>query len=217
MHYSDIKRQIINKNFLWGYSIIIFISLIFGCLIYVNKSSISLNNDFYVRTILLIISFLCLSVLSICYGLANLYRCQSFYKFYKNHLKEHNTHFRKIVIEKENYKMPMPNTPRNVTIRPAPKSTNAVYLETEEFLLLFFSIRYLGLVRQVLKPFIFIKNNKEFYAKGANINIIRDFETIETGENRILIFPNSYGITKIIIPLPLLPSQQKNRDLLIIN
>ena len=210
MQYSDIKMHIINKKYLWGYSIMAFISLIFACLIYINKSSISLVNAFLFRSIIILLLIFCLSALSICYMLVNLYRCRSFYKFYKNCLKEHNIRFHKVVIQMEDYKMHMPNG-TSATIRPSPKSTNAVYLETDDYFLLFFSIRYFGLVRQVLKPFIFIKNDKEFDLKGAKVSIIRDFETIETEENRILIFSNNYEITKVIIPQQPSTLQQKIR------
>ena len=196
MNYSEIKRHIIGKKYFWSYSTRILIFLILGYLIYINRNSIFLAEKIISIGSISILLFFCLSTLSVYYMLMNLYRCQNFYKSYKNHLK-HSTHFCKIVIEMEDYKMHVPM--RSATIRPFPKSTNAVYLETDDDFLLFFSINFFG-VQQVLKPFIFIKNSKEFYVKGANKNVIRDFETIETEENRAIIFSNNYGISKVIIP-----------------
>jgi hypothetical protein len=88
----------------------------------------------------------------------------------------------------------------SAVIRPSPKLINAIYLETDDFLLLFFSIGFWGIFQEVLNPFIFIKTSSEFYIKGKKVNIIRDFEIIETEQNKTIIFPNKYEIKKVIIP-----------------
>ena len=187
MLYSGIKNHIINKGYYWSYSLMIFITL---CLVFFSHYGSILS-----------LLFFYLSIMAICCILINLYRCRSFYKIYNNFLKEHNAQFNSIVIEKESYKMLVPHKSYNATIKPFPKPTNAVSLETDDFLLLFFSTHYLGLFQQVLKPFIFIKTDKELCIKDKNANIIRDFKAVETGQNKTIIFPNRYGIKKVIIPL----------------
>jgi len=199
MNYPEIKKHIIGKKYFWNYSTKVFMFLILCCLIYINKNNISLSQDFFSQDFITTLLIFWILILSIYCMLINLYRCRSFYKFYNFSFKQYNAQFYRIIIEKENYKMTVPTRSFSTTIRPSPKQTNAVYVETDDFLLLFFSIQYFGLVRQVLKPFIFVKNNKEFDVKSTNVNVIRDFETIETEENRTLIFPNNYGITKVII------------------
>jgi len=72
----------------------------------------------------------------------------------------------KIVIEKESYKMQVPYKSYDATIHSFPKTTNVIYLETDDFLLFFFSIQYLVVFQLVLKPFIFIKTEKDFDIKG---------------------------------------------------
>jgi hypothetical protein len=52
----------------------------------------------------------------------------------------------------------------------------------------------------VLKPFIFIKGNKEISIKNNNVNIIRNFEIVDTEQGRMVIFPNKHGIKKMMIP-----------------
>ena len=193
IHYSEIKKHIIGKNHFWGYSTI-FISLILGSLIYISGNIISFS-----RGPIFTLLIFCLLVLSTYYILINLCRCRRFYKLYNSFFKQSNAQFCKIVVEKEGYQMKVPTRSYNVTIHPCPKLTNAVYFETDDYFLLFFTIQSLGFLQQVLRPFIFIKNNKEFYIKDTNVNIIRNFETIETEENRTIIFPNNYGITKVII------------------
>ena len=44
----------------------------------------------------------------------------------------------------------------------------AVYLKTDDFLLLFFSIQYVGLFQQVFKPYIFVEPDKMFYIKDES-------------------------------------------------
>jgi hypothetical protein len=129
----------------------------------------------------------------------NLYRCRLFYKFYENYFDKQTVQLRKIIVEKKDYQMKVVG--RETKVQSRPKLTNVVYFETDDFLLLFFSKQYLGLFQQVLKPFIFLKIKKTFNIKYKNIYIIQDFETVETEQNRIIVFPNRYDIKKVIIPL----------------
>jgi len=185
MQYSEIKKHIINKRYYWNYIIIILISLILAAF------------SFYSTFALL---FFLISIISIGCIMINLYRCRSFYKLYHNLLKEYDVLFIKIEIHKEDYKMQVPYKSYNAKISPFPKSTNAIYIEENEFIMLFFSMPYLGVLQLVLKPIIFIKTDKELSIKDTNINIIQHYETFETEQGRIIIFPNKNGIKKIIIP-----------------
>jgi len=58
----------------------------------------------------------------------------------------------------------------------------------------------------VLKPFIFIKTDKDFYMKGKNANVIQDFKMVETERGRAVIFHNKHGIKRLIIPIKILQS-----------
>jgi hypothetical protein len=107
------------------------------------------------------------------------------------------------MVEKEDYQMKVVG--RETKVRSRLKLTNVVYFETDEFLLLFFSKQYLGLFQQILKPFVFLKTNKAFNIKDKNVNIIRDFKTVETEQSKTIVFPNRYDIKKVIIPLQITP------------
>jgi hypothetical protein len=96
--------------------------------------------------------------------------------------------------------MQAPYKSYNAKITPFPKSMNAIYIKENDFFLLFFSIRYLGFLQLVLKPRIFIKTDKELFIKDKNVKLIRDFDIVETTENRTIVFPNKDGIKKIMIP-----------------
>ena len=186
MHYSEIKKHIINKKYYWGYSIIIFISLV---LVYFS---------FYGSTLALLIIWS--SIIAASYMLINIYRCRNFNKFYEISLKENSVQFTKILIEKEDYKLRIPYQSYNATIHPLPKPTNVVYIETDDFLLLFFSLQYWGIFQQVLKPFIFAKTDKKYYVKDKSVTVIRNFKMDKTEQGRAIIFPNNHGIKKVIIP-----------------
>jgi hypothetical protein len=203
MLYSEIKNHVINKSIFWAYGVIIFISLIIGYLACINKGEIVFS---YSRGNIFTLLIFYLSIMAICCILINLYRCQNFYKVYNDFLKEYDAQFNKIIIEKEAYNMPVPYKSYNATIHPSPKQTNTVFIETDDFLLLFFSIQYFGLFQLVLKPFVFIKTDKKINLKYKNMKIIRDFKTVKTEENRMIIFPNKYGIKKVIIPIGSVPS-----------
>ena len=185
MHYSEIRNHIITKNYYWYYCIIIVISLVLALF------------SFYGSVLALLIFWL--SIMSIGCILMNYYRCRRFFKFYNNFLKDYNVLFDRALIEKESYRMSVPYKSYDATIQSSPKSTNVVYLETDVFLLLFFSIRYLGIFQLVLKPFIFLKPQKEFHTIDKSVTIIRDFKIIETEEDRTIIFPNKDGIKRIIL------------------
>ena len=194
MQYSEMKRHIINKKYYWNYSICIITSLAFAYWFFDSIFSLSF------RDIIFWLSIFWLLTISVgCIGI-NLYRCRSFYKFYHHSLKAYNAQLIKISIQKEDYKMQAPYKSYETKIRPFPKSANAIYIEEKDFFLLFFSIQYLGILQLVLKPIIFIKTNKELSIKDTNINIIQHYETFETEQGRIIIFPNKNGIKKIIIP-----------------
>jgi len=97
--------------------------------------------------------------------------------------------------------MTVPNKLYDVEIKSLPKLTNAVYFETDDFLLLFFSIQNFVIFQQVLKPYIFAKSKNELNIKDKNVNVIRDFETVETEQGKTIIFSNKHGIKKLVIPL----------------
>ena len=178
----------------------ILISLAFGYLVYIDKIMISWDNIFS-RSIPLILLILGLPILSVRCILINWYRCRKFYKIYKNSLKERGVHFHKIVVEKEIFKINSQYTSADATIHPYPKSTNAIYIETDNYLLLFFSVSFWRIFQEVLNPFIFVKTGKEFYTKCKNINIIQEFEMSQREQNIVINFSsNRYGIKKIIIP-----------------
>jgi len=96
--------------------------------------------------------------------------------------------------------MAVPYKSYDATVQPFPKQTNAICIETDDFLLLFLSIKYYGLFQLVLKPFIFIKTNKEFHLKDKSANFIRDFKMTEVEQNRVITFPNKDGIKRLMIP-----------------
>jgi len=196
MYYSEINRHIINKKYFWNYSISIVTSLVLG---YLYFDSINISVAFF-RNMLFLVSIFWLLTVPIGCILTNIYRCQTFLKFYNNFLRGYDVQFFKIAIEKEDYKMQVFYTSHNATIRPFPKSTNAICIETDDFLLLFLSIKYSGIFQLVLKPFIFVKTNKEFHLKDKNANIIQDFKMTEIKQNRIIIFPNKDGIKRLMIP-----------------
>jgi hypothetical protein len=106
-----------------------------------------------------------------------------------------------ITVEKESYTMKVVNQSYDAKIHPMPKQTNAVYSETDDFILIFLSIQHFGIFQEVLKPFIFFKTDKVFFLNDKNVNVIRDFETFETEQGRNIIFSNRYGIKKVITPL----------------
>ena len=200
MHSSDIKRHIISKKYLWGYSIMTFIPPILVYLICVDKTSTFLA-IFSRGNIVFLFLILGLPILSIRCILINLYRCQNFYKIYKNHLIEHNVDFHKIIVEKEAFKLDALSSFNDAAIHSSPKSTNAVYLETDNYLLLFFSVSFFGVFQEVLNPFIFVKPGKEFHTEYKNAKIIRELKMSQIEQNMIITLPdNRYGIKKILIP-----------------
>jgi len=196
MYYSKIKKHIINKQYYWIYSASVLISLVFGYW-NIDSDTFSLLNF---RNTVIVLLFFWLSVLSIGSTMINVCRCRNFSNLYSNYLNKYNPQFNKIEIEKESYKVQVPYQSYNAIVHPSPKPTNAICIETDDFLLLFLSIRYVALFQLVLKPFIFIKTDKDFYKKNRNANIIRDFKMLETERGRAIIFPNKHGIKKIMIP-----------------
>jgi len=195
MLYSEIKKYIINKQYYWICSAIILISLIFS---YWNIDSNTFSLlDF--RNMVAVLLIFWLSILSIGCIVINICRCRNFSKFYNNYLNKYHVEFNIIEIEKEAFKVQAPYQSYNATLHPSPKSTNAIYIETDDFLLLFFSIQYMGIFQRILKPFIFIKTDKDFFIKDKNVNIIRDFEIVEAEEKRIITFLNKYRIKKVMI------------------
>ena len=185
MNYSEIINYVISRRYFLYYSILIFMSVVLVLF------------SFYGSIFSLLIFWL--SIMSISCILINMYRCRSFLKFCNNYLKAHNAQFIRIIIEQEASKMPVPYKSYDATIQPFPKLANAVSLETDDLLLLFFSIRYIGIFQLVLKPFIFLKTDKDLYFKDKNTNIIQYFEIVEAERGRAFIFPNKHGIRKIIV------------------
>lgn len=197
MDYLKMKKHILNKKSFFIYGIIIFLSFLlvyFVCINGIGKISPDVRE---IAIIIAILNFLFLSIQGI---FINLYRCRNFYKFYENLLKESNPILGRIIIIKEDFKMQVPNKSYDTIVHPSPKFTNAVYIETDNFILLFFSIQCLGIFQKVLNPFIFIKTDKEFKVKDKHINIIKDFEIIENNQDTAIIFPNKYDIKRMIIP-----------------
>ena len=146
MNYSDIKKHIINKQDYWFCYILILVSLLLGFF------------SCYHSIWALLIFWL--TIMATGCILINYYRCRSFYKLYKNALKEYNVQLNRVFIEKDAYKISVPYKSSNVINQPFKKQTNAVYLETNDFLLLFLSARYLETIQLLLNPFVFIKSEK---------------------------------------------------------
>lgn len=193
MNYLKVKRHIIDKNSFLFSSIIIFVSLILSYLIYLNGFSFSF------RSIILILLILILSLSSLIYIFINLLRCRNFNVLWENRFKKYDICFCKIDIKQDDYKIQALYSSYTATMSSFPKATNAIYIETGEFMLLFFSIKQFGFIQTVLKPFIFLKNEKISMQK-EHLDIIRDFDSIETTNGKIIIFPNKHGIKEIIIP-----------------
>lgn len=186
MHHSKVRNHIINKNYYWCYYIAIFISLVLViCSLYGSILSLLL---FW------------LSIISIGCMLINYYKCRSFVKLYDNFLNCYSVQFCKVLIEQKSYKMPVPYKSYNATIQSPPRQTNVIYLETDDFLLLFFPIQYLEIFQFAVGPFIFIKPYKKLDVNTKRVNVVRIFEITEDQEYRTIVFPNKYGISRIIIP-----------------
>jgi len=187
MSYPEIRNHIIDKKYFWCYSIIFLLSFLLVFLLCLHKASISIS---FSRGNINALLILWLSLISIGSLLNNYYRCWSFYQFYNNSLQGYNAQFNKILIEKESYKMQVPSKSYNAIVQPFPKSANAVFLETDDLILLFFSIRYIEIIQFVPKPLIFIKPNKEYCISDKSVNLIRDFKIVETKEDKTIIFSN---------------------------
>jgi len=195
--YSKIKKHIIGKNFFWGLCILFFLFLIWSYIMYLGRDFIFFL--FNVGSILMwFISYLL--IMGVSYGFINLYRCKRFYKFCDLFLLENDVQFCKIMIEKKDYEMKVPNRSYDATVRPLPESTNAIYFETNEFILLFFSVQHFVVLKNVLKPYIFLKTDKEFHIKDKSVKIVRNFETTETEQGRAIVFSNKQEIKRMIIP-----------------
>jgi len=186
MTYWKIVKHIISRRYYLYYGIVIIMSLILVFL------------SFYTSILALLIFWL--SVMSIGCVLVNMYRCRNFHQFYENSFKAYNAQFIRVVIEKEDYKMQVPYKSYNATVRPLPKSTNAIYIETDNLLIFFSSIQHLGIFQLVLKPFVFIKLNKGVDIRDNNVHVVQNIEVVETREGRTIIFPNKHDIKKIMIP-----------------
>lgn len=186
MHHSEVRNHIINKNYYWVYYITIFASFIL------------ILFSFYGNILSLLLFWP--SIMFIASMLINHYRCRSFCKLYNNYFNYCNGKFEKVLVEEKSYKMSVPYKSYNATIQPPPRATNVVYFETDDFLLLFFSMQHLEIYQLVTRPFIFVKPCKEFEMNIKHVNIIRNFKIAEDQEYRTIIFPNKYGIKKIMIP-----------------
>ncbi|MDR0438291.1 MAG: hypothetical protein LBH22_08345 [Bacteroidales bacterium] len=191
--YSKIRKHIIGKKSFWSFGVLALVFLIWGYFMYFIRDRIffPISLGYF-----LIYSISGLLIMGISYNFINLYRCKRFYKFCKKFLPKSNVQFCKIMIEKKDYQI---RSFREVIVHPPPKSTNAVYLETNEFILLFFSIQHFVL-KEVLKPYIFIKSDKELYIKDKRVKIVQDFEITETEQGRAIVFFNKQGLKRVIIP-----------------
>ena len=190
MQYSDIKRHIIDRNSFWKYSIVLLLFLIYLSFIYMTEEGFSF------LFVIILTAFICILLIS--NMLINLYKCRRFYKFYKNYLDEQTTQLYKVSIEKEDYQMRVIG--RDTKVHSMTKPTNVISIETDDFLLLFLSIKYFGVFQQVLKPFIFLKTDTDICINEKSANVIKSYETDETEQGRTIVFPNRYNIKKVIIP-----------------
>lgn len=196
--YLKIRKHIIGKNKNWNFSVQALRFLIFCCFIYLFFRGILLSFPLWIILFIFFISNLLIMCIS--YSFINLHRCRKFYKSCESFLTESDVQFYKIMIEKKDYQIQVPNSSQSATIHSCPEPTNAVCVETNEFLLLFFSIRHFVFVKEVLKPYIFIKTDKDFCIKNKSVNIVRDFKITQTEQGKIVVFPNKQGVNRIIIP-----------------
>jgi len=196
--YSKIRKHIIGKKALWSFGLLTLFFLAWGYFVYFISDGIF----FPISTSGFLIWFISyLLIMGMNYSFVNLYRCKKFYQFCKNFLTESNVQFCEIMVEKKDYQMQVgPYTSGEVTVRPTPDPTNAICIETNEFILLFFSIQHFVVLKNVLKPYIFIKPDKKLHIKDKNVKIVRDFEIIETEQGRAIVFSNRHGIKRVIIP-----------------
>jgi len=194
--YSAIKRHIIGKKKNWSFSLQTFLFLIFCYFIYLFRD-IFLSFPLWIVLFILFISYLL--AMGISYNFINLHRCKRFYKSCKTFFIENDVQFCRITVEKKDYKMQGINTTQEATIRPSPEPTNAVYLETDDFLLLFFSIQHFVFIKEVLKLYIFVKPDRDLCIKDKSVRIVRDFKITQTEQGKSIVFPNKQGIKRIII------------------
>ena len=196
MRYLEIKKHINDKNNYWYYGIIILMIMIFMILI-----NFDIENYRFSRFTALDIAAPFLLIFSIRTILINSNRSRFFFQSFKNEINNGTAKLSKIVIGVKSYKMRVPKNTYVSEIQPMPKSTNAICIETSEYLLLFFSITYLGIFQEVLKPFVLVKTDNSSFDRDKNVVVIKDFEIIETAQNRTINFPNdSYQVTKAILP-----------------
>jgi len=207
--YSKIKKHIIGKAFFWRFGILTPVFLGWCYFIYLIMDNIflpfSLGN-------LLIYALSFLLIMSIYYNFISLYRCKKFYKFHENSLTESNVQLCKINIEKKDFQVQVPNSTQSATVNSFPQPTNAVYLETDEFLLLFFSIQHFYIVKEVLKPYVFIKTDKDLHIKNKNVIVVRDFKMVETEQGRAITFSNKQGIKRIGLPSQFNTNEQRESE-----
>ena len=117
MHYSEIKKHIIDKYTFGKYSVILYIFILYIFYNYVMREDSSFLFVFFW------IAFICVLLVGIIS--MNLYKCRQLYKFYRDYLDEQNAQFCKIIIEKEDYNIRVGVW--NAMVRSAPIPTNAVY------------------------------------------------------------------------------------------
>jgi len=196
--YSKIRKHIIGEIFFWSLGALAFLLLIWSYFVYLIRGNVffpfSLGNF-----LILFLSYLL--IMSISYSFINLYRLKKFHEFCENFLTESDAQFCKIMIEKKDYKMLAPYTAHEAAVRPYPVPTNAVHFETNELLLLFFSVRHYFVIKEVLKPYVFVRPDKDLCIKDKSVNVVRDFEITETEQGKAIIFSNKQGIKRVIIPL----------------
>ena len=201
MHYSDIRRHITRKKYLLGYCIMILTPLWLVYLAHVDKIIIPWDKMSF-RGAPFALLFFGLPTLSIYCILINSYRCRFFYKFYNNCLKKYDLHFRKIMIEKGSYKIDAPYiSSYKATVYPPQKTTNAIYLETDNYWLLFFSVSYWGIFQVVLRPFIFIKPDKDVHINYKNVTIIQKTQMFQSEQGIVIdLSTNRHNVKRVIIP-----------------
>jgi len=195
--YSKIRKHIIGKNKNLSFCVQTLLFLISCYLIYLFIDALPY---FPLWTILFTFSVSYFLAMSISYRCLNIYRYRKFYTLYEVFLTENDVQLCKIMVQKKDFQMQVLNSTQLATVSPLLLPTNAVYFENNELLLLFFSTQHFYIVKEVLKPYIFIKTDKDLHIKNKNVRVVRDFKMVEIEQGRAVTFSNKQGIKRIIIP-----------------
>jgi len=128
-------------------------------------------------------------------------RCRNFYNSFKNELSLGTAILCKIYVETKNYRMVGVNHNFDAEISSKPKLVNAICIETDEYLLFFFSMGYFGLFKEVLKPFVFIKSGNKHFLQDIKSAVIYDYNIDETENGKAVAIKNiKSSVSKILVP-----------------